>query len=118
MYECPFCCEVTEWELTDEKGMRLYDEQSEKHERVHFAKCTKCANEGTMKPHRCSRCLVKDKHVYRDLVKEMDGEEVAKCIKCADCHMGMGNKDVIAVSVMHCLFCKWRIQTFYEYGIG
>ena len=80
MYDCPFCGEVTEWELTDEKGKRIYDEASEKYMRVHFAKCGKCGNEGSMKPHRCAKCMVKDKHVYRDLVKEMSEPDLSKTL--------------------------------------
>ena len=92
---------------------------------MHFMVCGKCKIEGSMKPFRCSRCDGKEKHVYKDMAKEMkriNGEApditIEETLQCSDCYRGMGNKDVIDVSVLHCLFCKWRVQTFYEYGIG
>ena len=118
MHECPFCCEVTKWVLMPK--VKLEDlSKTAKVTKMHFARCLSCNNEGTTQVYPCSRCNIRDRHVYRDLVKAMEpGVKVEDCLTCADCYLGMGNKDVIDISVLHCLFCKWRIQTFYEYGIG
>ena len=87
--------------------------------RVESAVSNGATDEGTMQAYNCSRCQVQDRHVYRDLVKAMEeGVKIEDCLQCADCYVGCGNKDVINISVLHCLFCKWRIQTFFEYGIG
>ena len=109
MHECPFCCEVTKWILMPK--VKLEDlSKTAKVAKMHFARCMSCNNEGTMQAYPCSRCNIRDRHVYRDLVKAMEPDvKVEECLTCADCYVGMGNKDVIDISVLHCLFCKWRI---------
>lgn len=110
---------------------------------MEFMLCDDCGNQGSVKPERCSTCK-QAVHVYKNPVgdvlkgtipllrklgreqldsvlpaendKAADDDDEEDELECAECIKGYGSRDVISVNVMNCLFCNWKVQTFYEFA--
>ena len=141
MYYCPFCYEITRQYLVAKDADETEGKKLSKQDDMEFMQCDSCGNQGSTKPHRCSKCN-QNVHVYKNPVGDVlkntipllrklgreqlhsflpieqpeDTAEEEDELECAECIKGFGPKDVISVNVMNCIFCGWKIQTFYEFA--